>query len=108
MCTLNVLENIYLSQTRPPSCGAPAGGAYRGTSPIRNSPLLGPFSRTVYKALWWPRGEGIFSMSKEPLYIAFAGTATSPPSPTSREVIPCSLETGAIITSYASHQWEQC
>ena len=28
--------------------------AYRGTSLIRNSALLGPYSRTVPKALWWP------------------------------------------------------
>ena len=27
---------------------------YRGTSLIRNSPLLGPYRRTVSRALWWP------------------------------------------------------
>ena len=26
---------------------------YRGTSLIRNSPLLGPYSRTKPRALWW-------------------------------------------------------
>ena len=28
----------------------------RGTSLIRNSPPLGPFSRMMPKALWWPQG----------------------------------------------------
>jgi hypothetical protein len=27
---------------------------YRGTSLIRNSPLLEPYSRTVSRVLWWP------------------------------------------------------
>ena len=31
---------------------------YRGTSFIRNSAPLGPFSRTTQRALWWPYGGG--------------------------------------------------
>ena len=31
---------------------------YRGTSLIRSNPLLGPYSRTVSRALWWPQGWG--------------------------------------------------
>ena len=27
---------------------------YRGTSLIRNSPLVGPYSRTMPRAPWWP------------------------------------------------------
>ena len=27
---------------------------YRGTSLIRNNPLLGPYIRTMPRALWWP------------------------------------------------------
>ena len=27
---------------------------YRGTSLIRNSPFVGPYSRTMPRALWWP------------------------------------------------------
>ena len=27
---------------------------YRGTSLIRNNPLLGPYSRTMFRAIWWP------------------------------------------------------
>ena len=27
--------------------------AYRGTSLMRNTPLLGPFSRTIPRVLWW-------------------------------------------------------
>jgi hypothetical protein len=29
---------------------------YRGTSLIRNSAPLGPYSRTKHRALWWPGG----------------------------------------------------
>ena len=31
---------------------------YRGTSLIRNRPRLGPYSRTMPKALWWSKGGG--------------------------------------------------
>ena len=31
---------------------------YRGTSLIRNRPLLGPFSRAMPGALWWSLGGG--------------------------------------------------
>ena len=27
---------------------------YRDTSPIRNNPFLGPCSRTMSSAIWWP------------------------------------------------------
>ena len=30
------------------------GPECRGTSLIRNSALLGPYSRTLHRALWWP------------------------------------------------------
>ena len=26
---------------------------YRSTSPLRNTPLLGPYSRTIPRVLWW-------------------------------------------------------
>ena len=32
----------------------PTGDKYRGTSLIRNSICLGPFSKTLNRALWWP------------------------------------------------------
>ena len=38
--------------------------AYRGTSLIRNSNPLGPYSRTMPRALWRPLGEGLFLMSE--------------------------------------------
>ena len=41
---------------------------YKGTSLIRNSALLGPFSRTMHRALWWILGRGRFRMSEVPLY----------------------------------------
>ena len=33
---------------------------HRGTSFIRNRPLLGPYSMTRPRALWWPLGRGCF------------------------------------------------
>ena len=36
---------------------------YKGTSLIRNSAPLGPYSR----ALWWSQGGGLFLMSEVPL-----------------------------------------
>ena len=41
---------------------------YRGTSLIRNNPLLGPYSRSMSRAIWWPWGGGVFLMSEVPLY----------------------------------------
>ena len=40
---------------------------YRGTSPIRNSAPLGPYSRTIPRTLWKPWGGGLFLMSEVPL-----------------------------------------
>jgi len=42
---------------------------YRGTSLIRNNPLLGPYSRTMSMAMWWPYGGGVFLMSEVTLYL---------------------------------------
>jgi len=36
----------------------------RGTSLMRNKPLLGPYSRTMCRAIWWPEGGGLFLMSE--------------------------------------------
>ena len=41
---------------------------HRGTSRIRNSAPLGPYSRTLHRALKWPLGGGLFLMSEVPLY----------------------------------------
>ena len=40
---------------------------YRGTSLIRNSAPLGPYSRNMPRALWWSYGGGLFLMSEVPL-----------------------------------------
>ena len=40
---------------------------YKGTSLIRNIPLVGPHIRTVSRALWWPWGGGVFLMSEATL-----------------------------------------
>ena len=38
--------------------------SYRGTSLIRNTPLLGPYSRTVPRVLWWSKGGGAVSYKR--------------------------------------------
>ncbi|KAJ1489294.1 pre-mRNA splicing factor component-domain-containing protein [Baffinella frigidus] len=44
----------------PSSCFSSASSAYRGTSLIRNRPPLGPYSRTMPRALRWSQGGGRF------------------------------------------------
>jgi len=44
-----------------------------GTSLIKNSLPLGPNSRTMPRALWWPQGVGRFLMSEVSLYLDDAG-----------------------------------
>ena len=39
----------------------------RGTSLIRNNPLLGHYSRTIHRVLWWCQEGGLFFMSEVPL-----------------------------------------
>ena len=40
------------------------GGAYRGTSLVRNSSPLGSYSRTMSRALWRCLGEGVASYER--------------------------------------------
>jgi len=42
---------------------------YRGASLARNTPLLGPYIRTMLRALWGSWGGERFLMSEVPLYI---------------------------------------
>ena len=53
--------------------------AYRGTSLIRNTPLLGPYKRTMFKALWRSWGGGLFLMGEVPLYSAHHAPLRSQP-----------------------------
>ena len=41
---------------------------YRGTSFIRSSSRLGPYSRTMFRGMWQSEGGGQFLMSEVPLY----------------------------------------
>ena len=50
-------------------------GVYRGTSLIGNTPLLGPYSRTIPRVLG-ARGGGLFLMSEVPLF--FISSQLSP------------------------------
>ena len=52
------------STVGPPPCNH----CDRGTSLIRNNPLLTPYSRTLPRAIWWPWGGGVFLMGEVPLY----------------------------------------
>jgi len=45
-------------ETQPPCLAHRPGTAYRGTSLIRNSPPLGPYSRTMSRVLWRSWGGG--------------------------------------------------
>jgi hypothetical protein len=45
--------------------------AYRGTSLMRNSAPLGPYSRNMSVALWRPQKGGLFLLSEVPLYLCF-------------------------------------
>ena len=40
----------------------------RVTSLIRNTPLIGTYSRTIPRVLWWSLGGDLFIMSEVPLY----------------------------------------
>ena len=50
---------VYGTESRP---------SYRGTSLIRNSAPLGPYSRTMSRAPLEAPGEGMFLTSEVPLY----------------------------------------
>ena len=43
-------------------------GVFRVTLLISSSPLLGPYNRTMPRALWWPSGGTLFLMSEVILY----------------------------------------
>ena len=60
---------------------------YRITSLIRNSALLGLYSRTVPRALWWSWGEGLFRMSERGNPGADHGSAGMPKARPSLEPI---------------------
>jgi len=55
---------------------------HRGTSRIRNSTILGPYSSPVPRDLWWPLGGGLFLMSVVP-----SVTPTRPPCRTPQRLL---------------------
>ena len=46
-------EVAVMQKTCHPSTCVRVAGVYRGTSLIRNTPLLGPYSRTMHRVMWW-------------------------------------------------------
>jgi hypothetical protein len=48
---------------------------YRGTSLVRNSSPLGPYTRPMPRALWWSQGGGHVFMSEVPLSFRVLGGA---------------------------------
>ena len=59
--------------------------SYRGTSIVRNSAPLGPYSKNMPRPLWRPEGGGVFLMSEVALYsqrewdVALAGVGRGYP-----------------------------
>ena len=51
---------------------------YRGTSFIRNTPLLGQYSRTIPRVLRWSYGGWLFLISEVPLYSQALSPAAPP------------------------------
>ena len=65
-------EILKASTHSTPSDPRSVNAQLRGTSRIRNSPLLGPFSRTMSRAIWRPQGGGVFLMSEAPQYMLYS------------------------------------
>ena len=55
-----VSESLGLSRSTIKAVAPRPLCLYRGTSLIRNALLLGPYSRTVFRVLWWSYGGGGF------------------------------------------------
>ena len=49
------------------------GTALQGYLAHKNSVPLGPYSRTMPRALWWSYGGGLFLMSEDPLGVLPGG-----------------------------------
>ena len=62
---------------RPSKVKATSQRPYRGTSPIRNRPPLGSYSRTMPRALRWSQGGGGFLISEVLRYPPCFGDATT-------------------------------
>ena len=54
----------FLDYVAPSAPHPGASMQYRGTSLIRNSALMGPYSRTLHRPLWWPQGIGLFHITR--------------------------------------------
>jgi len=55
-------------RTRNPKSGTQNSDPCRDTSLTRNTPLLGPYSRTIPRVLWWSWEGGAILMSEVLLY----------------------------------------
>ena len=64
----NRSKTLAWQRTSKPFLEQLASGPYRGTSLIRNSALLGPYGRTMHRALRWVLEGGRFRMSEVTLY----------------------------------------
>ena len=49
----NFLPELIEKLGLPPAQPQPRMQGYRGTSLIRNTPRLGPYSRTIPRVIWW-------------------------------------------------------
>ena len=62
------IELLFVKQLSCFEQAQPGGAARTRERLIRNSAPLGPYSRTMPRALWSPWGGGLFLMSEVPLY----------------------------------------
>jgi len=72
--TMQSFREVNALETGPLPRGGHRGHHYRGTSLIRNTPLLGPYSRTIPRVLGWFWGGGAVSYERgTPVGITFRG-----------------------------------
>ena len=89
------------------SCSWPSFMSHRGTSLIRAPPTVGPYSRAMPRAIWWPNGGWQFLMGEVPLYdrgtlpwpshMLYPSSCTPPPSVPRR--VPLYPEAGLALSA---------
>ena len=78
-------------------CNANTAATYRGTSLIRNTPPVGPYSSRMPRVLGGSQGGGLFLMSEVPLYPCNAKTAAiyATTTETLRPCVLCEVRTAS-------------
>ena len=74
----------------------------RGTSFMRNNPLLGNSTRIMSRAIWWPCGGGRVLVSEVPLYTHGRHTRCMASTTTGKDPQVLSIDTVAPLFNYCS------